>query len=197
MAHHKTHRLLEKFAKADVQYYSNSSKDLRELDVVSEFLSLLGIIYKQEELISPQQASHIDVCFRDAQFQVKELTNPKLRRGKMYKDILNSIKTAKSIEEISYVGDTQDIPPVANMYDLILQKSRELANSNKYCAVKSVIDLLFHVTRTRASLIRDEEINSEDFSDLGWRSVSCVNSKQAVILYAAPLAPKFITEKSL
>jgi len=55
---------------------------------------------------------------------------------------------------------------------------------------------MIYVTRPRASLIQAEEIKSEEFSDLGWRSVSCVNSKQAVVLHSTQSAPMFIVERS-
>ena len=151
--------------------------------------------HKEEELLSPEQKDKVDVSFRSALFQVKELTDPDLRRGKMYKDIYNSIKAATSLDEVSMVGDIRDVPPIASMYELVLEKSGELSNSESYKASKSELDLLFYITRTRASLIQPNEINSEAFSSLGWRSVSCVNSKQAVVLFSSPSAPEFIQKR--
>jgi hypothetical protein len=40
--------------------------------------------HQNEELNSPDQRSKVDVHFRDARFQVKELTDPNMRRGKLY-----------------------------------------------------------------------------------------------------------------
>ncbi len=185
-----------KLAREDVKYFSNSNKENRERSVVSEFLFILGIEHHGDELQSLEQENKVDVCFRNAQFQVKELPNPNLRRGKMNKDIYNSIKAAKSCEEVSWVGDTHEIPPIANMYELIFEKSRDLANSQTYKASKTGIDLLIYVTRTHASLIQVSEIKSEEFSVLGWRSVSCVNTKQAVVLHATQSAPMFLVERS-
>jgi len=158
---------LRKSAWEDVKFFSNSSKE----------------------------ENKIDVSFHNAQFQVKELTDPNFKRGKMYKDTYNSIKEATTLEEISLPMDTHDIPPISNMYELILEKARELANSKTYNTLKNEIDLLIYVTRTRASLIQAHEIKSEELSALGWRSISCVNSKQAVVLHSTQSAPKFIIEK--
>lgn len=180
----------------DVEYFSNVKKEDRERWVVSEFLSVLGVKYQEEELQSLEQKDKVDVRFRSALFQVKELPDPELRRGKMYKDIYNSIKAATSHEEVSLVGDIHDVPPIASMYELVLEKAEELANSRSYEISKSGLDLLIYVTRTRASLIQPHEIHNEAFSNLGWRSVSCVNSKQAVVLFSSPSAPEFIRERS-
>ncbi len=114
----------------------------------------------------------------------------------MYKDIYNSIKNAKSLEEVSLTSDLKDIPPIANIYKLVLEKAGELSNSKLYETSKSELDLLIYVTRTRASLIQTHEIKNEEFSRLGWRSVSCINSKQAVVLFSSQLAPGFIFEQA-
>jgi hypothetical protein len=186
---------LEKSAREDVKYFANPNKEERERWVVSEFLSALDVDFHEAEIISLEQDNKVDVCFRSAQFQIKELTDPNLRRGKMYKDALNSIIAATSLEEVSLISDVRDLPPVANMYELILDMASELANSEKYMDLKNEIDLLIYVTRTRASLIQSHELKREKFSALGWRSISCVNSKQAVVLHSSQTAPKFIVER--
>ena len=92
-------KYLQKSAKENHEYFSNNNKEIREQWVVSQFLSFLEIQHHKEELLSLEQSSKTDVQFRDACFQVKELTDPKLRRGKIYKDAYNSIKIVKSLEE--------------------------------------------------------------------------------------------------
>ena len=114
----------------------------------------------------------------------------------MYKDAYTSIKAAKSLDEVSLVGDVQDVPPVANMYELVLAEATELAGDKSYSTSKGELDLLIYVTRTRASLIQPEEIADQAFSGLGWRSVSCVNEKQAVVLFSSPCAPDFLNERA-
>lgn len=188
--------LLLKAAWDDVQYFSNANKDERERWVVSKFLSILNMEYREEEIRSLDQHSKVDVCFRGASFQIKELTDPDLRRGKMYKDAYTSIKAAKSLDQVSLIGDVRNVPPIANMYELVLEKAKELAGNKSYSTSKGQLDLLIYVTRTRASLIQAEEIADEVFSGLGWRSVSCVNEKQAVVLFSSPSAPDFLREKS-
>lgn len=138
---------LLKSAWEDVEYFSNANKEARERWVVSQFLSVLDVKHQEGELQSLEQHNKADVRFRNAFFQVKELPDPDLRRGKMYKDVYNSIKAAKSLDEVSLVGDVRDVSPIASMYELVLEKARELANSATYEMSKGELDLLIYVTR--------------------------------------------------
>ena len=186
---------LLKSAHDDRKYFSRDNKAERERWVVAELLAILGVTYHEEELISLAESSKIDVQFRDASFQVKELTDPELRRDKMYKDAYKSILAAKRLEDVTLVGDAREIPPTSNMYELVVELASGLA-SNKYREVKSELDLLIYVTRTRASLIQRGEVDAELLSELGWRSISCVNAKQAVVLFASKAAPEFLRHRS-
>jgi hypothetical protein len=183
-------------AREDLEFYSNAGKEVRERWVVSEFLKAIECSFEKSEISSLEQSSKIDVQFRDARFQVKEIVSPKLLRGKRVKDTYNSIKSAKILEDIELPSIAEDIPNVAKIYDLVLAEANKLSTSEIYKTSKNELDLIFYITRTRASLIQKEEINTHDFSCLGWRSVICLNSKQAVILYAASRAPKFLREGS-
>ncbi len=187
---------LLKSAWENVEWFSNAKKEERERWVVSQFLSVLDVRYQADELHSLEQHNKADVRFRSAFFQVKELTDPDLRRGKMYKDAYNSIRAAKSLDEVSPIVDVRDVPPVASIYRLVLEKAGELASRKLYETSTGELDLLIYVTRTRASLIQPQEIVGEAFSDLGWRSVSCANAKQAVVLFSSPSAPDFMRERS-
>lgn len=185
---------LRESAKDDFDYHSNSNKEIRERWVASELISMINIEFENIEFISPEQSSVIDVCFREARFQIKEITDPELRRGKLYKSAYQSLNNANSLEEVSLVGEPYQIPPISNMYDLVLEQSRVLASSEKYIKVKDSLDLLIYVTRTRAALIQQNQIFTDDFLNTGWRSVSCVNSKQAVVLFSSHKAPSFLSE---
>ena len=183
-------------AKGDWDYFANKNKAARERYAVGRFLSILAVPHLEAELQSLEQHSKSDVQFRDAFFQVKELTDPDLRRGKMYKDAYNSITAAKSLNEVSLIGDARDNPPIANMYRLVVVMATELACNKQYLKKKTELDLLIYVTRTRASLIHSNELNADEIASSGWRSVSCVNEKQAVVLFSSPSAPTFLREIS-
>jgi hypothetical protein len=186
---------LESSARKELKYFSNSNKEERERWTVSEFLSIICVDYQIEELISPEQRSKVDVHFRNARFQVKELTDPNMRRGKFYKDAYNSLKAASSLDEVSLVGDVHDTPPVTKMYDLVLDEAKKLADDDRYKELKGQLDLLIYVTRPRAALVQESEIIIEDFSCLGWRSVLCMNSTQSVVLFSSHKGPDFLSNK--
>jgi hypothetical protein len=185
---------LKESAKDDFDYFSNPNKPLRERWVASEFISKINIVCKDDEFGSPEQDSKIDVTFRDAKFQIKEITDETLRRGKILKGEYESLEKANSLDDPMFESDAEDIPPVSNMYDLVLQKTEYLSNLPKYIKEKRELDLLIYVTRTRATLIQEGEIDSNEFLNLGWRSVSCLNSKQAMVLFSSQNAPDFLQQ---
>jgi len=111
------------------------------------------------------------------------LTDPNIRRRKLYKDAYNSIKAATSLDGVSLVGEAYDIPPFAKMYELVLEEAKKLADDNRYRELKGELDLLIYITRPRASRVQESETITEDFSCLDSRSLSCMNSKQLVVLF--------------
>lgn len=183
-------------ARDDLEFFSNSGKETRERWVVSEFLKAIKYTFEKAEIRSLEQTSKVDVKFRDASFQIKEIANPQLLRGKRIKDTYNVIKNADSLEDIELPSITENIPSVARMYDLLVSETRKLSESETYKDVKHDLDLIFYITRTRASLIQEQTINTNDFSSLGWRSVACLNGKQAVVLHTKSNAPEFLKEYS-
>ena len=96
-------RLLQS-AWEDVQYFSNANKPARERWIVSQFLNVLAVPHQEGDLLSLEQENKVDVKFREAAFQVKELPDPDLQRGRMYKDAYNSIKAANRLEDVSLIG---------------------------------------------------------------------------------------------
>ena len=183
---------LKQTAWDDLQYFSNTNKPARERWVVAQFLKALSVPHLEGDLRSLEIKNKVDVQFREAAFQVKELTDPDLRRGQMYKNAYKSTKVAKRLEEVSLIGPLISDPPIASMYDLVVNLAQKLSEGNEYGEEASSIDLLVYITRRRAALLQSEEVDQSAFSGFGWRSVSCVNSKQAAVLYASDTAPDFI-----
>ncbi|MDX8399648.1 MAG: DUF1780 domain-containing protein [Gallionellaceae bacterium] len=136
---------LQKSARENLEYFSTQNKEVRERWVVSEFLRIIEVQHYEGELISLEQKNKTDVQFRKANFQVKELTDPDLRRYKMYKDACNSANSANTLAEVSLTTEARDMPPVANMYELVFNKTVELARSKKYEETKRELDLLMRV----------------------------------------------------
>jgi len=178
--------------KSDFHFFSNAGKEERERWVVAEFLRLRAINYSVEELRSLEQQSKVDVEFRDARFQIKEIVDPGSKRGAEVKANYRRVMVAKSLKDTIGPGFAYDVPPIANTYELILEKTQELAIDARYLDIKETIDLLFYVTRTRASSLNKSAINFGEFAALGWRSVSCLIGQEAFVLFAREDAPDFL-----
>lgn len=184
---------IKEAAQDDLYFYSNRGKEERERWVVKELLKFLEITHENYEIISHEQSSKTDVGFREGRFQIKEIADPNILRNKYYKDRYNAIKSVKKLEDLELpMTAAQDIPEIARMYELVLLESQKLSESKIYSTTKNELDLIFYITRTRSSLVRINEINTVDFAHLGWRSISCLNAKQAVVLFASKNAPTFL-----
>ena len=176
----------------NLQFYSNAGKEERERWVVGEFLIYLALPFNPNELHSHTQQSKVDVGFRDARFQVKEIPDPNFRRGEAIKTTYRRVMNAKTLQDTVGPGFVYDVPPVVSAYDLVRDRACELACNETYKNHKATLDLLFYVTRTRASIIAMHEVKTEELSLLGWRSISCLMGNRAVVLHAGPDAPLFL-----
>lgn len=176
----------------NLRFYSNAGKEERERWVVAEFLTRLPVPFDPNELRSHVQKSKVDVDFRDARFQVKEVPDPNFRRGDEIKTTYHRVMNAKTLQDTVGPGFVYDVPRVESAYNLVRDTAREFAYSATYKDHKSTLDLLCYVTRTRASVISMKEVRPEELSPLGWRSISCLIGNQAVALYAGPGAPPFL-----
>jgi len=176
----------------NLRFYSNAGKEERERWVVAEFLTRLPVPFGPNELRSHVQKSKVDVEFRDARFQVKEIPDPNFRRGDEIKTTYHRVMNAKTLQDTVGPGFVYDVPRVESVYDLVRDTARELACSATYEDHKATLDLLCYVTRTRVSVIGVKEVKPEELSLLGWRSISCLIGNQAVALHAGPGAPTFL-----
>ncbi|MBI1215478.1 MAG: hypothetical protein GC185_06645 [Alphaproteobacteria bacterium] len=182
---------LRKTTRERQEFFGNKGKEERERISVKEFLSLLKIDFADQDICSLEQNSKTDVQFHDASFQVKELMDENFRRSEFHGNARRAAEKAKSIREVSWNLKAYDVPSPAKLYDLIVEFTGKL--DSKYTKLeRSKLDLLIYATRGYASCIREQEIQISDFDELGWRSVLCVNSKQAVILYSSVNSPEFI-----
>lgn len=177
-------------------YFSNRGKPTREQYCVHRFLQISDVAHTCEDLTSPEQGSVVDVQWNDLRFQVKEITDPDVNRGEI-KEILRQVNDSDNIEELNraLVGQARDVPSVTSMYDLVSDAAETLSEQGRYVSTKSELDLLFYVTRSHCSLLRIAEIQRDGLDSLGWRSISVVNEKQAVVLSASNNAPDLLMKR--
>ena len=79
----------------EVRFLSEAGKQERERWVVREFLKKLSILTSEDDLVSLEQDNDINVMFRDANFQVKEITEADCRRHAEAKESLRRAKNAR------------------------------------------------------------------------------------------------------
>jgi hypothetical protein len=173
----------------EARFFSNQS----EMDrwTVREFLTRLGVVFCADELISPPENDTVDVVFRAARFQVKEIYDPAERRDAETRESLKLAKQAVT------TGDL--FPPLAGR-DLVVSDLAGLigskATSFKYPPrERAALDLLCYVTRPYSGFNEPLATVGEKLSGLGWRSISCLLGHRAYVLTSSRNAPDFLRER--
>ncbi len=181
--------IIEHFRRArqeEARFFSNAAKPERERWVVAEFLRTLSVPFSDDELLSPKEADDIDVVFRDANFQVKELPERNCRRSLEVHDDLKRAETATNPTELFGPLVATDI-----VYEDAFPSIQRFANDARYPpAARAKLDLLVYVTHHHAVI--DPKTQPSELSSLGWRSISCLFGKHAYVLVAADDTPSFL-----
>jgi hypothetical protein len=173
------------------RFYSNDGKEERERWVVGEFLTHLKVPFAVEEITSLPQDNPVDVEFRSARFQVKEIMNPERRQAEV-KDIFNRVNAANSLQDTIGPGYVYDTPAPIDGYALLSTEATKQAHKPRYLPSKQSLDLVFYVTRSGVSMPGWWAVDRTEISKLGWRSISCLIRDQAVVLFAGLEAPDFL-----
>ncbi|MFH1672807.1 MAG: DUF1780 domain-containing protein [Pseudomonadota bacterium] len=180
----------------EAYFFSNKGTEVREKWIVSEFLTRLGVLYKSTELISGEPASKIDISFRDASFQIKEIPDQDIERTKEARQLKEYADKADSIKASFPPLKAKDIPLITDGYELALNKSQSLSENGQYPDhIRKSLDLLIYITRRRSSIIKRDRINEDDFKGMGWRSISVLMGDKSNILYCHETSPEFLREK--
>lgn len=176
------------------RFASNAGKEERERWVVGEFLRLLGVEFKESELVSLEQAHFIDVTFCTAQFQVKEIPTPGERRQQEINEAHRRVMRAKTLEETVGPGFVYDRPSPVAGDELVYEAAARCCEDPRYRRSKSETDLLFYVTHTGSTLSPTWSRDRSSWTTLGYRSISCLIKDQAVVLHAGDSAPEFLRQ---
>jgi len=174
-----------------LRFFSNRGKAERERWVVKAFLSGLRIPFEASEITSRTQDDAVDVDFREARFQVKEITTPGEKRQAEIASTFKRVQVAQSLQDTIGPGFVYDTPPIISGDDLVGSEAARLATDPKYLPSKHNLDLLLYVTRTFVS-IPQLQSDTQALSKLGWRSISCLFGAQSFVLFAGPEAPGFL-----
>jgi hypothetical protein len=197
---------LEEIRKArrdDVQYFSNASKEKREIWLCSQFLKNLGVEFEHAELIPGENPP--DVCFRGARFEVKECLAKGRRRTDEYREAQLRSEQASSSEDLWETLHPRGIRPnmIArdNTSDVRCPDSDWVADircglygwAKKYDPkFKRSLDLLVY---HNVGGFFDESLvppPSDTFESYGFRSISMTTDSIAWVLSAGLLAPDIL-----
>lgn len=170
--------------------FSNKMKPERERMVCRAFLRCLGVAFREKE-IATSNTEPIDVIFRSAKFQIRELMEPNRKRGDELKELQQKVKNATSIEDLI----TPYSPPRRLAFQaLVLELIKALGEkAMKYGVGCRDLDALVYVDLERRYLDANSVI--PDLSKLksqGWRSVSVLFPPYSVVLSVESAAPVFI-----
>jgi len=174
--------------KEEVRFFSSTAKPERERWVVREFLTWLGLGFSSEEVQSPPEGDPVDVSFRSASFQIKEICDPTERRHGRLKKSLWRAEQAITARDLFGSAEGRDIVFI-DVVDLLIEVA---ASSNFSPRVKDDLDLLFYVTRPHASFYEPCEVASDKLRSFGWRSISCLFGQKPLLLLATDSSPPFL-----
>jgi hypothetical protein len=181
---------LRKGLEKSVRFFGADNKAERELWVVNEFLTNLGLTF------IPSEMAHVtddppDVRFRGAEFEVKEILDERRRRHADFKAALAKANAATSPADLLEGYTPRDIT-YEEIYGRVETKVAELAG--KYApAVRAQLDLLFYVNLEDVhGYIETPLPSSERLSNYGFRSISFVMGSISGVFMAGASAPEVL-----
>ena len=178
-----------KALKESLVFFSNSEKLNREKWVVRRLLHALGVSFKEEEMTEAQEP--VDVAFRDAGFQVKELLDEGRRRTDEFK---NKLERAKSVKDLGKL--LEHYTPIDISFSEIIQRcfayAESLLNQLKYGPREcKKIDLLCYFNWLDHHVVPLLEVPRKV---VGFRSLSIVSNRYCAVVYASSTAPAFLRD---
>lgn len=181
--------------KEAIHFFSNDCQSDTEVWVVRHFLSQLRIEFSDDE-ITPSSDEPVDVVYRDARFQVKEIMDEDRKRGDENKESLRKAEAATSASEVLEPEPYR--PPqkmvCANLVPIVAEEASKL-QKRKYGPSECMsTDLLFYFNLKDIHVVGDKFPAVDPYSSrmAAWRSVSVVSGDCALVLHVSQSAPGFL-----
>ncbi len=174
-----------------IHFFSNDCKPKREVWVVENFLSQLGIAFSKDQIIKSSDEP-VDVIYREARFQVKEIMDEGRRRGDELRELLQKAKIATSLSELSEPYHPQE----KSCYDLayfVTDKAAEWVQ--KYGPSERMsTDLLFYFNLQDVDVVGDKlpAVATNSSKMATWRSVSVTSGDCGIVVHVSEAAPDFL-----
>ena len=168
-----------------IEFFSSKNKFEREKINVRSLLDSIGITYEESELLETEEP--VDVSFRDARFQVKEVMHHGRTRHQEIRDALEVAKNASCLEDLLEPYTPRELE-VREIVSRAIARSEEL--ERKYGPnEKAELDLLcycnFNDVYEVKSLFELPEHSH-------FRSLAVVSNRYRLVIYAAESAPAFL-----
>ena len=177
-------------------FFSNPQKADRELKVVRAFLRSIGEPFSEGEVVVGL-SEPIDVSFRSARFQVREIVGNR-RRMDEFRKRLDRARKARSIPDLMepWASSKQMSPDeLAQLVaSALVPKSRRYGPTS--C---SELDALVYVNPGGQHLWPVSPPTDEALSamlDQDWRSVSILFPPYGAVFFARPNGPEFLRTKA-
>ena len=181
-------RMIEELTKS-IEFFSQENKWEREKMVVVKLLRQLGIGYDESELTKWEEP--VDVAFRDARFQVKEVMHfqgeqPRRRHYEL-KAELRRIQAAETIKEMMRLTPFRE-----ETWDQIVMESVQAARTHtERYGPKERRNLDVVCYHNRQGHFEAPAITPE-IEGVDCRSFSIVSNAHSMVLFADSSAPAFL-----
>lgn len=175
--------------KESLAFFSNKEKLNREKWVVKRLLRALAIDFKEEEMTGAEEP--VDVSFRDARFQVKEILDKDRRRTDEFKTKLETARSAKDYSEL-----LEHYTPIDISFSEIVRHcygyAQTLLSQSKYGPRECKnIDLLCYFNWLDHHVVPPVDVVNEE---IGFRSLSVVSNRYCAVAWARNDAPKLLRD---
>ena len=169
------------------RFFSNGVKPERERSVCRAFLRTVGIPFSDTEIVTSTEEP-VDVIFRTARFQIREVMENRRRRGDEFRRMSNAVSINDLFEKY--------VPPKPMLLaELVPMLARALMSKAKRYGLLQcqTLDALVYVNLSKRYLDRLSPIPPLNcLQTQNWRSVSVVFPPFGVVLHACPGAPNFL-----
>jgi hypothetical protein len=174
-----------------LHYLTDECKPERERAVVRAFLRCIGVTFAESEIVAPA-SEPVDVSFRDARFQVREILQQGRRRG----DEVKLKARAQSIDDATVTWKPPPTPMSAEELTLAITQALD-EKARKYGRSQcSRLDALVYVNLTLTSVLRPDTTpgNTAGLTAQAWRSVSLVFPPYGIVLFTTSDASGFLRQ---